>query len=157
MPENSAEAALGTRARRGVFDFLFICWIRKRCAISDDMNFEHFLSKYAMTFIDTEKFVCDVESSEKSTEDSKVSKEREDDKHKDGEKGEQEAKEQSSDWKCLEKRGWVRILRTDYKRTRKAFIYTHPNVTAFPITSMKKAIFIDKQRGVGKTKKKKVI
>ena len=58
MPENSAEAALGTRARRGVFDFLFICWIRKRCAISDDMNFEHFLSKYAMTFIDTQKFVC---------------------------------------------------------------------------------------------------
>ena len=95
MPENSAEAALGTRARRGVFDFLFICWIRKRCAISDDMNFEHFLSKYAMTFIDTEKFVCDVESSEKSTEDSKVSKEREDDKDKD-EKLEKTAKKKKN-------------------------------------------------------------
>ena len=63
----------------------------------------------------------------------------------------------SKDWRLLKNRGWVRTLRRRSDLNKKFFYdYTNPDVLSHDtITSMKRAMFIDKSRGVTNIKRKR--
>ena len=128
---------------------------------SDDINLE--LSKYAMTFIDMFTFNMDtqtntsapeqVEQFEQSATPEMVSDARPEVFQEQVEL-DKEAPAISKDWRLLKNRGWVRTLRrrSDLKEF---YEYTNPDVLCHDsITSMKRAMFIDKSRGVTNIKRK---
>lgn len=139
---------------------------------SDDMNFEHVLSKYAMTFIDTQTFTFNMDVPAQTDasapeqleqlEQSATSEAIPEEQVKRPEVSEEQVEcdeevkdtSMSTDWRLLRNRGWVRTLRR--RASLKEFYeYTNADVLCHdPITSMKQAMFIDKSRGVTKVKRK---
>lgn len=138
---------------------------------SDDMNLE--LSKYAMTFIDdTQMFAFNMDvptqtdtpappkhheqleqsaTSEMTPEERPVSEELERPKE-----GQVDDTSTSKDWRLLKNRGWVRTLRRRSDLNKKFYDYTNPDVLSHDtITSMKRAMLIDKSRGVTNIKRKR--